>query len=63
MILAVQKVKFLLYFLQKMLVGLFQYLLLKAEFGMDGDVYFTDGPAVYRQQNGKLLILWYQLGA
>ena len=29
MILAVQKVNFLLYFLQKMLVGLFQYLLQK----------------------------------
>lgn len=34
----------------------------KAEFGMDGDVYFTDGPAVYRQQNGKLLILWSSWG-
>ena len=29
---------------------------------MDGDVYFTDGPAVYRQQNGKLLILWSSWG-
>lgn len=29
----------------------------KAEFGMDGDVYFTDGPAVYRQKDGKILIL------
>jgi len=34
----------------------------KAEFGMDGDVYFTDGPAVYRQQNGKLMILWSSWG-
>lgn len=34
----------------------------KAEFNMDGDVYFTDGPAVYRQKNGKLLILWSSWG-
>ena len=34
----------------------------KAEFGMDGDVYFTDGPAVYRQKDGKILILWSSWG-
>ena len=30
----------------------------KAEFGMDGDVYFTDGPCVHRQSNGSLAMLW-----
>lgn len=34
----------------------------KAEFGMDGDVYLSDGPAVYRHQNGTLLILWSSWG-
>lgn len=30
----------------------------KQEFGMDGDVYFTDGPCVYKMENGKLALLW-----
>ena len=30
----------------------------KAEFGMDGDVYFTDGPCVHRMENGGLTMLW-----
>ena len=30
----------------------------KQEFGMDGDVYFTDGPCVMRLPNGKLIMTW-----
>lgn len=30
----------------------------KEEFGMDGDVYFSDGPTAYRMKSGKLAILW-----
>ena len=30
----------------------------KAEFGMDGDVYFTDGPCVHRMGDGTLAMLW-----
>lgn len=30
----------------------------KAEFGMDGDVYFTDGPCVHRMEDGSLRMLW-----
>ncbi len=30
----------------------------KAEFGMDGDVYFTDGPCAFRQNDGSILLLW-----
>ena len=30
----------------------------KAEFHMDGDVYFTDGPCAFRLKNGALTILW-----
>lgn len=30
----------------------------KAEFGMDGDIYFTDGPCVHRLTNGELVMLW-----
>ncbi len=30
----------------------------KAEFGMDGDVYFTDGPFLYRNEDGKLYMPW-----
>lgn len=30
----------------------------EAEFGMTGDVYFTDGPCVHRLQNGELVMLW-----
>ena len=30
----------------------------KEEFGMDGDVYFTDGPCPYRMKDGTLLIFW-----
>lgn len=28
------------------------------EFGLKGDVYFTDGPTVYKKSNGTLVILW-----
>lgn len=30
----------------------------KAEFGMDGDVYFTDGPSVVKMEDGKLYMTW-----
>lgn len=30
----------------------------KAEFGMDGDVYFTDGPFVHRCSDGRLYMPW-----
>lgn len=30
----------------------------KAEFGMDGDVYFTDGPCVHKMADGALAMLW-----
>lgn len=30
----------------------------KAEFGMDGDVYFTDGPFVIRADDGRLYMTW-----
>jgi len=30
----------------------------KHEFGIDGDVYFTDGPALHKLKNGKLSMLW-----
>ena len=30
----------------------------KAEFNMDGDVYFTDGPCVHKMDNGTLTMLW-----
>ena len=30
----------------------------KAEFGMDGDVYFTDGPCVHKMDDGSLVMLW-----
>ena len=30
----------------------------EAEFGMSGDVYFTDGPCVHRLQGGELVMLW-----
>ena len=30
----------------------------KAEFGMDGDVYFTDGPCVHKMSDGSLVMLW-----
>lgn len=32
------------------------------EFGMKGEVYFTDGPSVYQKQNGSLVILWSSWG-
>ncbi|WP_160720496.1 glycoside hydrolase family 43 protein [Bacillus sp. USDA818B3_A] len=35
----------------------------KKEFGMDGDVYFVDGPCMYRTESGKLLMLWSSWGA
>ena len=34
----------------------------KAEFGMDGDVYFTDGPYVTKLDNGKLYMTWSSWG-
>jgi len=34
----------------------------KKEFGMDGEVYFVDGPCMYRTQAGKLLMLWSSWG-
>lgn len=30
----------------------------KAEFGMDGDVYFTDGPGLVKMSDGKLYMTW-----
>ena len=30
----------------------------KAEFGLDGDIYFSDGPCALRLQTGALAILW-----
>lgn len=32
------------------------------EFGIKGDVYFTDGPSVYQKKNGSLIILWSSWG-
>ena len=29
---------------------------------MEGDVYFTDGPSVYKKKNGQLVILWSSWG-
>lgn len=34
----------------------------KAEFGISGEVYFTDGPCVYPFENGKLAIIWSSWG-
>ena len=34
----------------------------KAEFGMDGDVYFTDGPCVVKSENGPLYMTWSSWG-
>ena len=34
----------------------------KKEFGIDGDVYFVDGPCMYRTRSGKLLMLWSSWG-
>ena len=34
----------------------------KAEFGMDGDVYFTDGPYVTKLKGGKLYMTWSSWG-
>lgn len=30
----------------------------KAEFGMDGDVYFSDGPCAVKMENGALAVIW-----
>ena len=30
----------------------------KAEFGMEGDVFFTDGPCAHRMEDGSLGVLW-----
>ncbi|MDO5336195.1 MAG: glycoside hydrolase family 43 protein [Eubacteriales bacterium] len=34
----------------------------KAEFGMDGDVYFTDGPCVNKLEDGRLYMTWSSWG-
>lgn len=34
----------------------------KAEFGMDGDVYFTDGPCVMKLEDGNLYMTWSSWG-
>ncbi len=34
----------------------------KKEFGIDGDVYFVDGPCLYRTETGRLLMLWSSWG-
>ena len=34
----------------------------KEEFGMDGDVYFTDGPCIMKMENGKLYMTWSSWG-
>ncbi|MDE7313009.1 MAG: glycoside hydrolase family 43 protein [Eubacterium sp.] len=34
----------------------------KEEFGMDGDVYFTDGPCVRRFEDGRLYMTWSSWG-
>ncbi|MEH7494757.1 glycoside hydrolase family 43 protein [Neobacillus niacini] len=34
----------------------------KKQFGIDGDVYFVDGPSLYRTKSGKLLMLWSSWG-
>lgn len=35
----------------------------KAEFGMDGDVYFTDGPCAVKLDSGALAVVWSAWGA
>ena len=34
----------------------------KAEFGMDGDVYFTDGPYLTKTEDGQLYMIWSSWG-
>ncbi len=34
----------------------------KAEFGLDGDVYFTDGPCVKKLEDGRLYMTWSSWG-
>lgn len=34
----------------------------KEEFGMDGDVYFTDGPCLMKMEDGKLYMTWSSWG-
>lgn len=34
----------------------------KAEFGIDGDVYFTDGPSVFKDADGSLYMSWSSWG-
>lgn len=34
----------------------------KAEFGMDGDVYFTDGPFITKAEDGRLYMTWSSWG-
>ena len=38
--------------------SLFEARLAKEEFGMDGDVYFTDGPCVIKHPDGRLFMTW-----
>ncbi|TCD54103.1 hypothetical protein EJ419_05455 [Alloscardovia theropitheci] len=35
----------------------------KAEFGIDGDAYFSDGPFLYRCNNNELIMLWSSWGS
>lgn len=34
----------------------------KQEFGMDGDVYFSDGPFLHRDKDGNLMMIWSSWG-
>lgn len=34
----------------------------KSEFGMDGDVYFTDGPCLMKMEDGRLYMTWSSWG-
>nr|WP_277952195.1 family 43 glycosylhydrolase [Streptococcus thoraltensis] len=34
----------------------------KAEFGLDGDVYFTDGPSLFKVEDKELFMLWSSWG-
>lgn len=35
----------------------------EAEFGIKGDVYFTDGPCLFRMEDGKLYMTWSSWGS
>ncbi|MET3557481.1 beta-xylosidase [Streptococcus rupicaprae] len=34
----------------------------KSEFGLDGDVYLTDGPSIFKDDDGELFMLWSSWG-